>query len=43
VTPGRRWQPQTVVNKPRELAVLFRSLAACVQAVSVAFAQVASE
>ncbi len=30
-------QPQTVVNKPGEFAVLFRALTACVQAVSAAF------
>jgi hypothetical protein len=32
-------QPEIIVNKPGELALLFRSLAACVQAVSAAFAQ----
>jgi putative SOS response-associated peptidase YedK len=32
-------QPETIINKPGELAPLFRSLAACVQAVSAAFAQ----
>jgi hypothetical protein len=29
-------QPETVVNKPGELAILFRALAACVQAASAA-------
>jgi hypothetical protein len=35
-------QPEIIVNKPGELALLFRSLAASVQAVSAAFAQAAN-
>jgi hypothetical protein len=35
-------QPEIIVNKPGELALLFRSLAACVQAASAAFAQATS-
>src|SRR5262245_29620452 len=30
-------QPETIINKPGELAVLFRALTACAQAVSAAF------
>jgi hypothetical protein len=35
-------EPETIISKPGELAVLFRSLAVCVQAVSAAFAQAAN-
>ena len=32
-------QPEAIIYKPGELAVLFRALTACAQAVSAAFAQ----
>jgi hypothetical protein len=35
-------QPEAIIYKPGELAVLFRALTACVQAASAAFAQAAS-
>jgi hypothetical protein len=36
-------QPEAVIYKPGELAVLFRALTACAQAASAAFAQPVSE
>jgi hypothetical protein len=36
-------QPEIIISKTGEVAVLFRSLAACVQAMSAAFAQAANK
>ncbi len=36
-------EPETVIRKPAEIAVLVRALTACVQAVSAAFAQAANK
>jgi hypothetical protein len=36
-------QPEVVIYKPGELAVLFQALTACAQAISAAFAQPVSE
>jgi hypothetical protein len=35
-------QPQVIIQKPRELADLFRALTACVRAASAGFAQAAT-